>query len=459
MDFPGGPGSRRCSISSSGSGKNSLPGHTHSSHNPSSGGSLSRYSSLTTPFYQVPPKQFQGSRGSTDQITPSNKISTNVAHSGTNSQNNFPGLNGSSPSSLVPFGKLVQAQQTFTGYFPASNASNHSSNSYNQHRKPSPVSPLSTPPSSLSSPGMHPQHPHTGGTKCIPRRSSGTKLSSLTEERERKKTARRDASESSSRKDSSGGFDIITQSCLLHSGDEEENFHLTMSLTDQEETDEGEELKYQSPTHQIINPLQSSGGILRFLGCDAVHFNPAPSPPRASSSRDCGNTPTRAKLKRAASFSHQLNPRLSQELAAIHNRASSLSAYDDSSNSNDPLNTPTRITSSPSSEIIMFKVPFLYSGSTKEESKPADKLPDNNRGDKSLSDEEEGVNLGSLKLSDMRNCLVVTEEMRAMAKARQGPILLLSTSTDLVRSCGTLHQGSWHPFLVLLFAIKSMPTS
>ncbi len=379
------------------------------------------------------------------------------------------------------------------GYSPASaasNVSNLSSNSSgshyrNYHTSPITSPPFSTPPSSSSpstttTPGTH--HPHypapvpTTGTKGnLSRRNSGTKLSALAEERERrrsgiKKTKKSTVSKSGgggTEKTNSGGFDIITQSCLLgFSGDEEEeegegegregdtasleleeeNFplSLTMSLTDQEEEDNEGEVPGGRRSHaynQRRPDVMMSGNAVQILGSDAVRYAPATTPsqprPKSSVGRKGETASGSTRPKRASSFSHQQrSSQLSQELAALHTKASSLSAHGDPFVPGFSAATP-HLTSSPSAEIVAFKLPFTFSGSTAEEDKleggscpPAPPTP--GREGEEGEGEDGNVCFGSLKLSSMKDSLVLAREMHAMAKARQGPILLMSTSADLV---------------------------
>lgn len=544
VDFPGRPNSRRCSLSSTGSGnhtsgrssgRNSVPGHTHSGHTPSSAsGSLSRYTSLTTPFYQ-PHSPRQGAKQSPDMsATPVNKtVKPPRSHSGTNHLGSFgsiPGQLGPSPPGLIPFGQLVPHQQPTSAAAYGSPVSNINacSNSYHSNRVSPTPSPLSTPPS--SSPGAH----HAGTKGSLARRNSGTKLSALTEERERKKKPAKSAGTGTPTvKQTSGGFDIISHSCLLGFSDdddednglelEEDNFPvgLTTSLSsslsvDQEDADRKEaepnyvaNMKGAEP-HYIadrkwhgitdrkgvephtadrkwvelqgltVTALQSSGDTLQFVRPDAVHFTPA-RPASSAGSRNENGTKPSGGMKRASSFSYQRNPRLSQQLASLHSRASSLSVH------SDPLDphagTPH------SAEITAFKVPFLFPGPgtdpdsqssvpgsnpgadpnsqrsvpvvnrNSQSSMPGASLgadhpnsqssvPGSNRTsgvvattgnigtplsgrERSDAGEDVEVWFGPLNLTGMVESLVVVRELHAMAKARQGPILLMSTSADL----------------------------
>ena len=147
-------------------------------------------------------------------------------------------------------------------------------------------------------------------------------------------------------KTSSGGFDIITQSCLLgFSGDEsegetagsdpeeEENFplNLTMSLTDQEEENEPE-----MRSHAHNHPIEASVNAVQIVDSDVVRYAPVTTPtgtqsrPKSSRGGKRDVPPSSSRPQRASSFSyHHRNSQLSQELAALHTKASSLSTHGD----------------------------------------------------------------------------------------------------------------------------------
>lgn len=364
---------------------------------------------------------------------PQSQSRTNYYGSAGSVPNSIPGQMGPSPPGLLPFGQLIPPATT------TSPASNLSSNSYRNRTSPGTASsPISTPPSSLS-PGSHTLH-YMGTKGALTRRNSGTKLSALAEERGRKKkTANKKSGGTPTEKTSSGGFDIITQSCLLgfsdgEDGDDldlEENFPLSLTTSlssstsvDQDDTDG----KGSEPKGEGRQCLECSGNTLQFVGKDAVHFSPAGPRPRSSS----GTWGEQDTKERASSFSYQRNPRLSQQLAAVNTKASKLSAHSDPF---DPkFQTPPP---SLSSEIVAIKAPFLFSSAASDNHHVP---PPEQEGREALPHEEGeegqgvGVGFGSLNLSDMMDLLVVVREMHAMGKARQGPILLLSTSADLVRT-------------------------
>ena len=461
VDFPGDSNSRRCSVSSSGgghasgrsSGRNSAPGHAFTPS--SASGSLTRYSSLTTPFYQP---QSRGARGECQDIvvTPVSKriespaqhnfgtnfyVSSGPTHHGANYyHSSVSTLTGPSPPGVVPFGQLIPSQHPIGAHPSASNFSNVSSN-YGSHRNRTPpasaASPLPTPPS--LSPGAHSSH--VKGT--LARRNSGTKLSALAEERETRKGGKNHgANNPTAEKEGSGGFDIITQSCLLGFSEdeddelelvEEDNFPVDLTtsmnsnLSNEQENSESKELD-ATTTPKLTHPVMlSSGNALHFgAGNDAVRFTAAQTRPRSSNGSQRDRQSSSSRQRRAASFSHQRNPRLSQQLAALHTQASSLDGR------GDPFDLTT---TSPSAEIIPFKPPFVFFGPDSTTVRGG-ALDASSRGGKGSCRSEGAYNgtvcFGSLKLLDMVRWLTVIEELHGMAKARQGPILLMSTSGALV---------------------------
>lgn len=120
-----------------------------------------------------------------------------------------------------------------------------------------------------------------------------------------------------------------------------------------------------------------------------------------------------------------------------------------------------RSPSSDEDQIVTMKVPFIFSGSCSNKASYRDGLAtcrdkrkqqprslyskeshfatggNDSRGidggGEGGDDKYVDVRLGSLHWAEVKEVLVLVEEMRAMAKARQGPILLMSTSTSLVR--------------------------
>ena len=473
MSSSGGGGGYQSSGRSS--SRNSAPGY--SSHTPSSAsGSLSRYSSLTTPFYQ-PRQGGTPSRGcGREGTTPVNKSpKLGGSHSGTNLIGGVGSIPCQTSPGTVPFGQLIQPHPQHHHHQPVSyspSASNVLLNSGGSHYR-SYHSPIASPPFSTS-PGVPSHHHHhhahyaTGAVATkgnLSRRNSGNKLSALAEEREgrsrgNKTTKMKGAAAGhngggggggdggATEKTSSGGFDIITRSCLLgFSGDEadgsdgetpaseleEENFplSLTMSLTDQEDDNEGEEHDVRSHASRYSPTM--SGNAVQIVGSDAVRYAPAVATPTPRSSSGRGGTADDAgsglRPRRAASFSHQhRSSQLSQQLAALHSKASSLSAHGDPFAPGFLADAPPP-PPSPSAEIVALRPPFTFSSSLEEaklaRSRPLD--PSTSR-----EDEDERICFGSLNLASMKACLVLAREMSAMAKARQGPILLMSTSADLV---------------------------
>ena len=326
------------------------------------------------------------------------------------------------------------------------------------------ASPVSSPPSFPSSAADALHHTPKGGAS-LARRNSGTKLSALAEERETKKRKPKRGSNGGggggggggapppAEKTSSGGFDIITRSCLLGFSDEEDG-----------DTDAGRlEVEEDSFPLGLTTSLGSNdqedserGGTLQFQGPDTVRFAVA----RSGSGRGGGGGGGGEKgVKRASSFTHhQRNSRLSQQLESLNTRASSLST--DGGDAFERKLFPAVISSpscSATAEIVPFRVPFLFSesspgddcnpgftrGAALEHEQSQPKLPSK---EVALQEGRERARakkivFGPLRLSEVLDALVVAKELHAMGKARQGPILLLSTSADLVRSGGEGKKG------------------
>ena len=519
-------GSRRCSLpvgsadhhssTAASPGSCSSTGHGHT-HTPSSSGSLTRYTSLTTPFYKVPlPRQpiaavqygFVPSGGTTptnlNMESPQALIPHNFPALGSNPQaQGFyfnPSSRRRSDNSLqliarsppLPFGKLIhnpyhqqqqQAPPPHSGSSLSSSPHSQSGSSLNLYRH----SPLSTPPSAnLPSPssgvGMASPGQATSGhgmKYSLTPHGSGTKLSSLAEETE-KKTNKRSGSQRPSLSSANKGRtppikvenenrpspsitgDFITHSCLLNSDDDneinnegaedEDNFPLSLSLTSSvdstsEQISMATEMAIRIDPHhgntryKVQSPEYTEA---RYKVC-----SPEGRPMSAREAKHGGTLKGEKKLQRAASFSQQRSHRLTNELADIRQRACSLSAH------GDPLdpNFTTLITGagpnlevSPSSGIVAFKLPFVFSSpnsGSQELASPS--LPGGRDSPKFLSSSlmrpgNEGppawweVDQWAESSSSSNSCLlmlrrsyVLGRELLSMAKARQGPLMLLST--------------------------------
>lgn len=523
------PGSRRRSLpvgsadhhssTAASPGSCSSAGHGHA-HTPSSSGSLTRYTSLTTPFYKVPlPRQpiapvqygFVPSGGTTPtNVTiesPQALITHNIPTLGSNPQVQGLYFNPSSRrrsdnslqlmarSPPLPFGKLIHHnpyhyQQQAPPPPPGSSSlssspHSHSGSSLNLYRH----SPLSTPPSAnLPSPSSAGVGVAIGGVVSPGRATSGhgmkysltphgsgTKLSSLAEETERK-TEKRSGSRSSSaankgrtppikvegndRPSPSITGDFITHSCLLNSDDDNEidnegaedddNFPLSLSLTSSVDST-SEQITMATGMVMRTDPLH---GIGRYKVQSPENVDtrykvrsPEGRPVSAREAKHGGNAALKGgrRLQRAASFSQQRSHRLTNELADIRQRACSLSAH------GDPLdpNFTTLITGagpsdfevSPSSGIVAFKLPFVFSSpnSGSQELLGGTNSPKLLSGSPSRSggegpslawwEVEQGAESSSSNscLVALRRSYVLGRELLSMAKARQGPIMLLST--------------------------------
>lgn len=137
----------------------------------------------------------------------------------------------------------------------------------------------------------------------LARHNSGTKLSALTEETERKK--RTNKKNTPTEKTSSGGFNIITQSCLLGFSEdedseldlEEDNFPISLNSSisvDQEDGDrKGVEPRREEPR---------SGNAVQFVGTDMVHYTASHSRPNSSTGTRKEHGVKLNNPKRASSF-------------------------------------------------------------------------------------------------------------------------------------------------------------
>ena len=490
MEFPGNPGSRQCSVSSSGgqsSGRNSVTSYPHSNSSVGAGGasgSLTRYSSLTTPFYQAPTasrqsqQQQQVLKGN-NGATPKNGSSPRGAGF-YRSPDSIPSLiSRPSPPSSVPFGKLIK----YSGNSPMSNISNFP-NSGSAGMNPQ-TSYFSTPPTSVTSPGA--AHVIAGSKGVMSRQNSGTKLSALTEESRQSRSSRKkdDEQGSSSEKNNSCGFDIITKSCLLDSEDdldnvsvaEEENFPLglNMSFTEFEEEDGGSSkepggrtTEYPAYITYQRQPCQTGRPSSGFQQQSHVmQTNVAADSPVSGRSGNPLCRPTTIKPRRAASFSSRRDPH--RDTSMGHGRASSVASRDDSTR-HGFLASALCPSTEHEDEIVPMKVPFAFSGSSVNSSALSSSsrstaylqgkvnhftLPHadgtssvdggvvahRSIGGAGGRDKDCEVRLGSLTLAEMRDTLELAQELQAMAKARQGPILLMSTSTSLVSAWSYLSNS------------------
>ena len=250
--------------------------------------------------------------------------------------------------------------------------------------------------------------PYSYGIRyAVTSHGSGTKLSSLAETTEpRASTQARHRSNSGPKL--STCEDFFTHSQILNSDDED--FPLNLSMTSSNKTDE----------HSC-----GESDILSF----------AQEYVRYKAPRERENRPPR----RASSFSQRrTNPRLCRDLEAIRARSASLQ---------DPDYTPTPTNNdlhytfddtSPTSAIVPFKLPFLFSssetscGSSQPNSLGQLRTLDSayeSAGRRSLSEVQKREE-SQIPLAILSQAMFLTQELLDMAKIRQGPIMLLST--DLV---------------------------
>ena len=258
---------------------------------------------------------------------------------------------------------------------------------------------------------------------------SGTRLTSLEELAEVDSPKSRTFHRSASGPKLSACEDFVTPSQLLHSDEDEDSFPLSLSLNLSQSADDQEGERGQ---------VGSTARLLAF-----THN----SPHSQALQSDSANRP-----KRAASFSQKRTNPLSQDLENIRLRAQSLSTRGNPFQDPDYTLTPTEnktydfSSSSPPSSIVPFKLPFLFMTSTSTPSQRTQKLGQESsttgQGHSSrqgpgftssavVAAESHRVEAGDLCLASLSQSIVLGGELLAMAKARKGPIMLLST--DLVR--------------------------
>ena len=260
---------------------------------------------------------------------------------------------------------------------------------------------------------------------------SGTRLTSLEELAEVDSPKSRTFHRSASGPKLSACDDFVTPSQLLHSDEDEDedSFPLSLSLNLSQSADDQEGERGQ---------VGSAARLLAF-----THNSPHSQALRSDST----NRP-----KRAASFSQKRTNPLSQDLENIRLRAQSLSTRGNPFQDPDYTLTPTEnktydfSSSSPPSSIVPFKLPFLFMTSTSTPSQRTQKLGQESsttgQGHSSrqgpgftspavVAAESHRVEAGDLCLASLSQSIVLGGELLAMAKARKGPIMLLST--DLVR--------------------------
>lgn len=305
---------------------------------------------------------------------------------------------------------------------------------------------------------------------------NGTKLSSLAEEGEKGNDNRSDShlvatntkgksKPIKDRKPSLTG-DFITQSCLLNSDDEDEpdlvgdNFPLSLSMTSSIDSEQGQQFLGAAGGASKTDSVPSSVHAVSFHSNDAVRFairSPDAREQRPASARECErskpNLRGQKKLQRASSFSQQCSRQLSNELADIRQRANSLSAH---GNPLDPNFTSSSLLVAGGDhnleitpEIMPFKLPFLFSSSSGSQDLASPPFASSGEGggdsstrllcgsalghSPSTKGEEEGEESSCLAI--LKKSYLLGRELLAMARARQGPIMLLST--ELV-SCTNL---------------------
>ncbi len=404
---PTGP-QRRYSSSPHSAPSLSPASYSSTSRTPSSCGSLTRYASLTTPFYSAP-------------LRPNPTPNSNPTDDGSSSRSNVPAASPylsrsnsakrrssepftSAPSSQtnLPFGKLILYPQAYQNS-PTSSSPQSSSSSLPRRKSNSSTSssPQPTPPSSLPphptslaitlvSPasalpsGGRPPYPH-GMRYALTPHGSGTKLSSLTEQSETDPHAYTQTfppsqphsqphpqphPHQSFHRSNSGTKlkacdTLLTPSQLLHS-DDEDDFLMGLSMTSSHassKTDEQEEGEWPVGVARRSG-VDTDMNILSFTQ-EYVMF-------KATSDRELEKERETVSLRprRVASFSHsqsqrQTNRRLARDLEQVRSKSQTVQELDYTPT---PTNVADRHYSfdihdlSPTAAIVPFKLPFLFQG-------------------------------------------------------------------------------------------------
>ena len=299
---------------------------------------------------------------------------------------------------------------------------------------------------------------------------SGSKLSSLAEQaeidtHEHRSSNKADEREKPKKTEKSSGSihrvdsghrldDLITMSQVLGSDEDEENFPLSLSLHSSQSSNKTDEQEEEEMTTGGL----VGGGNVRKKSVEPL----APNRGERCRSAESGARGGGVRVRRAASFSRQQSNPLAEDLELIRSRAASLSAHQSMLESDSTL-TPTTLKQydfqlSPAAKIRPMPLPFLLpspsSSSTATTSRPSSSN-DRRRSDAtenvdhpdaldihpshfSLHEERREDEAVAVCLAPLRQAMVLARELLGMAKARQGPIMLLST--DLVRSLTTHHR-------------------
>ena len=239
--------------------------------------------------------------------------------------------------------------------------------------------------------------------------------------------------------------DLITPSQFLGSDEDEENFPLSLSLTSSQCSTKTDEQEEEGKEELGRRGGDSSGLFLMFEQKD-VQCTPHGASQETRSGRTRGEGGGRGgegrrgvvkggggrdrTVKRRSTVScSSSNPQLAEELRQIHSRAASLSARQSQLLS--PCDTPTPSTArqynyqlSPGAQIKHVPLTFAFPSSTSSSTSSRPLSP---------GVHEEGAGEASPPcLAALSHSMMLVRELVAMAKAREGPIMLLSS--DLVRS-------------------------
>lgn len=247
---------------------------------------------------------------------------------------------------------------------------------------------------------------------------------------------------------------LITASQVLGSEEDEVAFPLSLSLPSSESSNETEEQEMQE-----VEEDDGSGWGGSEVATPTAKVAQTHGDNRSAGHRGGG-------VRRAASFSRLHSYQLSENFQQINSRATSLSAHQSMIESDSSTLKKCDFHVSPAAKIKPMTPTFHLPSATSTSTSPLHQPPssnvredDDNCRKSDVSDTidlpELGVHSSHLKeeetqeveeeeeevvacLAPLRQAMTMTREILGMAKARQGPIMLLST--DLVR-CASWQYG------------------
>lgn len=328
---------------------------------------------------------------------------------------------------------------------PYSTLHRHATTSPSSSPSPFPTPPTMQQSPSTTGPASSPVAGRHGLRYSLSAHGSGTKLSSLAEQSEMEVHLQggKEPERNLHRVDSGFRFeDLITPSQVLGSDEEEEeNFPLSLSLTSSQSSNKTDE---QDTDEAMGRGIAEGSGTKRLVfEQDRVKFTAqqASGDSGGGEGRGGGGREGSSRVRRAISFSSKhSNPQLVQELRQIRSRAASLSAHQSQMLDSDSTPTPTTLKQydfqlSPGARIKHVPFPFLFPPSSSSSHPPStstgkrESIDHTHQGVSALP--QEGGGSPPPCLTPLTHSMMLARELLAMAKAREGPIMLLST--DLVR--------------------------